>query len=209
MIKTQGLKHNYGGDREIVFPDISCGPSDKLMILGNSGTGKTTLLHILGGMLSPTHGTVSVDGQNIYSLAKSQLDKQRGQKIGVIFQQSHFIESLSVYENIALSLKLCGKDSDKSRIEDLLDGLNIFHKRDRKTSQLSQGEKQRVAIARALIKNPALVLADEPTSALDDTNCEEVLNLLSEQAKERNAALILVTHDNRLKDFFEQKIILS
>ena len=209
MIKTQGLKHNYGGDQEIVFPDISCGPSDKLMILGKSGTGKTTLLHILGGMLSPTHGTVSVDDKNIYSLAKSQLDKQRGQNIGIIFQQSHFIESLTVYENIALSLKLCGKESEKDRIEDILNALNIFHKKDNNTSQLSQGEKQRVAIARALIKNPAMVLADEPTSALDDTNCEEVLNLLSEQAKERNAALILVTHDNRLKDFFEQKIILS
>jgi putative ABC transport system ATP-binding protein len=209
MIKTQGLKHNYNGDEEIVFPDISCGPSDKLMILGNSGTGKTTLLHILGGLLAPTHGTVTVDDQNIYSLAKSQLDKQRGQNIGIIFQQSHFIESLSVYENIALSLKLCGKASDKQRIEDLLNALNIYHKRNSSTNQLSQGEKQRVAIARALIKNPALVLADEPTSALDDANCEEVLNLLSEQAKEREAALILVTHDNRLKDFFEQKIILS
>lgn len=209
MIKTEGLKHSYSGEHEIVFPDISCMPSDKLMILGKSGTGKTTLLHILGGMLYPSKGTVNIGGQNMYTLAKSKLDKERGQNIGVIFQQSHFIESLTVKENIQLSLKLCEKSSDDERIHELLNALNIFHKKDNKTSQLSQGEKQRVAIARALIKNPALVLADEPTSALDDSNCEEVLNLLTEQSKERNATLILVTHDNRLKDYFEQKIILS
>ena len=209
MIKTEGLKHNYGSGQDIVFPDINCGPSEKLMILGKSGTGKTTLLHILGGMLSPTHGSVKINDQDIYQLGKSDLDNQRGQNIGIIFQQSHFIESLSVNENISLSLKLCGKEVNQQTIDDLLSSLNIIHKKDSRTNQLSQGEKQRVAIARALIKNPSLVLADEPTSALDDVNCEEVLQLLSTQAKERNAALILVTHDNRLKEFFEQKIILS
>jgi len=209
MIETRNIIHNYPGGPEMIFPDISCSASEKLMILGQSGMGKTTLLHILGGMLKPKNGSVVIDGQNIYDQNASSLDAQRGKNIGVIFQQAHFIKSLSVIENINLAIKLSGQKESNERINYLLESLNIAHKKNAYPENLSQGEKQRVAIARALAKNPKVVLADEPTSALDDKNCEEVLQLLQTQAEKSNAALLLVTHDNRLKDMFTNKIILS
>lgn len=209
MIETRNITHQYEGGPEMIFPDLTCGPSEKLMILGQSGKGKTTLLHILGGMLKPKSGNVLINNQDIYQSSAQNLDRERGKNIGIIFQQAHFIKSLNVYENIQLSLKLSGHDMSEDRIMLLLNTLNIAHKRKKFPENLSQGEKQRVAIARALAKNPKVLLADEPTSALDDKNCEEVLNLLQSQAEKSGAALLVVTHDNRLTDMITNKIILS
>ena len=138
----------------------------------------------------------------------SSLDKFRGQNIGIIFQTAHFVKALTVQENLILAQQLSGKKTDKQLIVNVLKTLNLEHKLKSKTSELSVGEQQRVAIARALVNSPALILADEPTSALDDKNTDEVIQLLEKTASEANATLIIVTHDNRLKDYFKNQIQL-
>ncbi len=209
MISTNNLKYKYAGGTEIVFPDIHCAGNDILLILGTSGVGKTTLLHLLGGILTTQQGKVSIENTAIDELSGSAADIFRGKNIGIIFQQNHFVDALSVIENVILAQSLAGNKTDRNAAKSLLERLNIGHKADKSVRDLSQGEKQRVAIARALINQPKVILADEPTSALDDVNCDEVLKLLQEQAKVVGSALIVVTHDTRLKDKINNQVILE
>ena len=209
MISTNNLTYTYSGSHHLVFPDIHCDAKDILLILGTSGVGKTTLLHLLSGLLTIQQGCVKIEGTEINKLRPSQLDTFRGRNVGIIFQQNHFVEALNVIENVILAQSLAGNKIDKKAVRVLLDRLNIGHKTYSSIRDLSQGEKQRVAIARALINHPKLILADEPTSALDDKNCSEVLSLLQEQASAAGSALIIVTHDNRLKDIISNRVILT
>ena len=188
---------------------MECLANDQLLILGQSGVGKSTLLHLLGGLMPPTGGSINIAETNISGLSGRRMDSFRGNNIGIIFQQNHFIAALSVIDNLLLAQSLSGKPKNKKRCQDLLDRLNIGNKSSQYTNSLSQGERQRVAIARSMINNPKLILADEPTSALDDDNCQEVLNMLREQAADEGAALIIVTHDGRLKDNVSNQIILQ
>jgi ABC-type lipoprotein export system ATPase subunit len=207
MLITNQLQFQYSNHRTFTFPNIQCEKGEQLLLLGASGVGKTTLLHLLGGLLRPTNGEVSINGQNLAVLKGTQLDHFRGRNIGIIFQQPHFLRALTVLENIILAQQLAGLKVDKSLIYSFLDHLNMGHQRDVKTDRLSVGEQQRVGIIRALINRPAVVLADEPTSALDDANCQEVIRLLNTCASD--AALIIVTHDARLKSDFKNQIILN
>ena len=178
------------------------------MIIGRSGSGKTTLLHLLSGLRSPSTGKIDILGSTITEMSQSELDKFRGKNIGMIFQVPHFIKAITVLENLTLAQSLAGADINAQKAKGILDQLNIASKVSQKTSQLSVGEQQRVAIARALINSPKIIFADEPTSALDDHNTEQVINLLKEQADQQNATLIVVTHDQRLKDNFQRSIEL-
>ncbi len=209
MINTHNLSFQYDTGSLISFPDIKCESGDMMLILGQSGAGKTTLLHLLSGLIRAKSGTVTIADQDLSKLSDKQLDHFRGQHIGVIFQKFHFIKSLNVLENLTIAQKLAGKPIDENRCKELLENLQIGHKVYSNINELSQGETQRVAIARALVNNPAVILADEPTSALDDANCQAVLDLLSTQAKQSGAALVIVTHDNRLKDMIDNKITIS
>lgn len=209
MIYTQNLSYKYPGGKEIVFPDMRCESKEILLVLGRSGVGKTTLLHLLGGLLSVQKGEIYIDGTKLSSLGGSSLDAYRGKNIGIVFQQNHFIESIPVIENITIAQTLSGNKIDTSKAKEILNRLNMTDKANKFVNNLSQGEKQRVAIARALINNPKLILADEPTSALDDVNAMEVIKLLQEQAIQSEAALIIVTHDTRLKDIISNQVILS
>jgi ABC-type lipoprotein export system ATPase subunit len=209
MIAVNNIKYNYSGSNSIEFPDFSFNQGEHVLILGQSGCGKTTLLHLICGILKPKSGTVTIDGQNLANLSGAQLDKFRGKKIGIIFQTPHFADALTVKENLNLTQYLAGRPKNDAEIKSILEDLSISHKLKSSVKALSQGEKQRVTIARALINNPTLILADEPTSALDDKNCEAVVNLLKSQAQKQNATLLIVTHDNRLNQMFNQKLILS
>ena len=140
-------------------------------------------------------------------MSSHQLDRFRKNNIGIVFQRSHFVNSLTVKENLQLAQYIANK-KDNNRIESILKKLNIFDKSNKKTNQLSQGEKQRASIALAIVNSPKLILADEPTSSLDDTNCSKVIKLLKKQATDFGAQLIVITHDSRLKKHFKKSIEL-
>lgn len=209
IIQTSNLSYSFSKGPNLTFPDIHAEAKSELLILGGSGTGKTTLLHLLAGLRKPSSGNVTVNGTKLGSLNGASLDRFRGKHIGVVFQTSHFVQSLSVIENVMLAPYFSGNKIAKSTAEQVLDRLNILSKKNKKTSDLSVGEQQRVAIARALLNSPSLILADEPTSALDDVNAKEVLNLLREHTHALNAALLVVTHDNRLKEEVKHHLELT
>ncbi len=208
MLKTHSLHFAYNKKAGFRFPDIELDAGDNLLVLGESGIGKTTLLHLIAGLLSPDSGKVELMGTVLHELPSTKLDRFRGRHIGLVFQRPHFIQALSLEENLALVQYLAGKKRDKARIEEVLEGLGIGHKLREKPHNLSQGEQQRAAIALAVINSPQLILADEPTSSLDDKNCERVSELLREQATATGAQLMIITHDHRLKDQFRNTLTL-
>ncbi len=208
MLEAKDITFSYDQHNSFSFPDFTCNEGEKKLILGGSGTGKTTYLHLLTGLLRPKSGSIQLDGTDIATLGGRQLDQFRGKNIGLVFQTAHFISALTVKENLKVPLWLGAKKADEKRIVELLERLQIGHKLNSKIKHLSIGERQRVSIARALIHQPKIIFADEPTSALDDTNTEHVVGLLEEQAAQEGAALVIVTHDNRLKNLYKDIVEL-
>ena len=206
MLETKNLRFKYDDDSVLSFPDIKTS-KENLLILGASGVGKTTFLHLLSGLLKPLEGEIDLIGTPISKLTMSEMDRFRGKNIGIVFQKPHFINSLTVKENLQLA-QYISKKIDKTRINSLLESLGIEDKANKKTLNLSQGEKQRVAIALAIVNSPKLILADEPTSSLDDLNCDKVISLLKDQAAKYKAKLIIITHDYRLKKHFKNTLSL-
>ena len=207
MIKTKGVEFNYDNQVFFKFQDIDLKSSENLLIIGSSGIGKTTLLHLLAGLLESSSGSIKLFEKELSDLSSHQLDKFRKNNIGIVFQRPHFVNSLTVKENLQLAQYIANK-KDNNRIENILKNLNILDKSDKKTNQLSQGEKQRASIALAIVNSPKLILADEPTSSLDDVNCDNVIKLLKKQATDFGAQLIVITHDSRLKKHFKNSIEL-
>ena len=203
MISTQNLSYSYSNASPLRFPDINLENKDNLLVLGNSGRGKTTFLHLLAGLLLPSKGEIIVDNTNIVKLSNRKLDRFRGTHIGLIFQKPYFVKALTVKENLLITQKLAGEKADEEKIESILNQLNILNKALKLPAELSVGEQQRASIARAIINKPSVILADEPTSALDDENAAIVSGLLKKHAETNDANLIVVTHDNRLKSGFQ------
>ena len=150
-----------------------------------------------------------INGQNLYMLSGSNLDKFRAQNLGFIFQEAHLLRNLTVSENIKLAQTLAGLPVEENKITFLLEKLQLSGYENRKPNELSRGQVQRVAIARALINQPALLIADEPTAALDDKNTYLVVELLKELANDQGSTLLISTHDKRLKDEFTNNYILD
>ena len=159
--------------------------------------------------MKPTAGKVIINETDIFSMNPKELDAFRGKNIGIVFQKSHFMEALTVEENLAFCRKLAGLDSNKNRITEVLNRLAIPHKAKKYPSDLSQGEQQRLSIARAIISAPAVLLAAEPSSALEDENCMKVIELLNDQVTYEKCSLIIVTHDHRISQQFPNQIKLS
>ncbi len=208
MLQASALEYTYPQGPSFAFPDLSVAKEEVLLLLGNSGSGKTTLLHLLAGLMRPSTGRVNVNSTDLSTLSGTAMDAFRGKNIGLVFQQPLFIRSVNVMENLQLARTLAGLHADEARARQLLSELGIADKSVQMPQSLSIGERQRVSIARALMTSPGLLLADEPTSALDDVNCHRVAELLHESSQRHGAALVIVTHDRRLKDRFTNSVEL-
>jgi ABC-type lipoprotein export system ATPase subunit len=200
MLQARNLHFSYNKTTSFQFPDMEVKSGEILLITGKSGKGKTTLLHLLGGILKPNNGEININNTTISHLTESKLDAFRGSSIGIVFQKSHFVASLSILENLKLASWLAYKSENEEVAKETLIRLGLESELYKKPSELSIGQQQRANIARAIINNPKLILADEPTSSLDDENTEIVFHLLKESALKCGAALVIVTHDQRLKD---------
>ena len=154
MISTQNLQFSYNSKQNFSFPDLKCESGNTLLITGNSGKGKTTLLHLLGGLLTPTSGTIQIDETEISNLSSSKLDAFRGKNIGMVLQKSYFVEALSVLDNVVLASWLATGKKAKEKAIQLLTQLDLENQMHKLPAQLSIGQQQRVNIARALINNP-------------------------------------------------------
>lgn len=198
MIEVKNLTKQFQNETAINYSDITFENGKSYMLLGASGCGKSTLLNIIAGVLSPTSGSIIIDGSDMTSKSQKEKDKFRIQKIGYIFQDFKLINDMSVMDNINI-LRLEGVDT--SRAPEILKTLGIYEKRNAKIKHLSGGQKQRVAIARAIVKMPDIILADEPTGNLNFEVGEEVIKALSEISSGKT--LIAVTHDERLAKYFD------
>ena len=204
MIEIKDLGKQFQNETEIDYLDIKFETGRSYMLLGASGCGKSTLLNMIAGIISPTRGSILIDGVNMSEATQKQKDKFRIEKIGYIFQDFKLITDMTVADNIGI-LRLEGVDI--SKMDEMLKALDIFEKKNAKIKHLSGGQKQRVAIARALVKHPDIILADEPTGNLNFTIGEQVIRKLIEVSKGKT--LIAVTHDDRLCKYFDYVIDMN
>ncbi len=193
LLRCEEVSHSFDYP---LFSNVSLSLNQKesIAILGISGSGKSSLLHILSTLLVPNHGKVYIDGKNIYELDENKLLFLRRNDVGVIFQSHYLFNGFSAYENIELSSVLTGKKIDN----ELLGILNIDNVLNKKVTELSGGQQQRVSIARVLVKKPKIIFADEPTGNLDRKSAEDVIDTIFRYIYEQNSALFLVTHDEEL-----------
>ena len=176
--------------------DVARGQS--VAIVGPSGSGKTSLLMVLAGLERATSGEVNIAGHDFQSLGEDELARVRGETIGIVFQSFHLVPTMTALENVALPLEFAGRSNADRIARDRLDEVGLTHRLDHYPAQLSGGEQQRVALARALSIEPTLLLADEPTGNLDGRTGRGVVDLLFKLKEDRDATLILVTHDEKL-----------
>ena len=184
--------------------DINIRKGEFTAIIGKSGSGKLTLLRILGSMDRPDEGKVYIDDIDISELNDRQLSKLRREKIGYVYQNYSLIPEYTAYENIALPVILDNQDVDEDEINELLVSLQIEHCRNKFPDQMSGGEQQRTAIARALIMHPAVVYADEPTGNLDAESAENVAAMLSLAASKYKQTIVMVTHDKQMAEYADR-----
>jgi putative ABC transport system ATP-binding protein len=204
-IDARGLSKSYriGRTKQQVLKnvDFTAYHGQVTMVMGPSGSGKSTLIAALSGLMKPDEGEVKALGEPLWSKSRSKIDRFRLDHCGFIFQGFNLFPSLNATQQVTQVLKYCGLPKKRSlevAIE-TLESVGLGQRLRQRPAELSGGEKQRVAIARALAKSPALIFADEPTSALDSTNGQVVIKLLHQAARERGAAIIVVTHDPRLE----------
>ena len=176
--------------------DLSVANGETLAIVGPSGSGKTTLLVLLAGLEQPHSGTISLDGITLNSLDADALADIRRDRLGIIFQSFHLVQSLTALANVALPLEISGQKNAQQRAREMLDKVGLAQRQSHYPSQLSGGEQQRVAIARALVHAPKLVLADEPTGNLDVATGATIIDLLFDLNADAGSTLVLVTHDD-------------
>lgn len=216
LVQVRGVSKHFGeGEARVdALMDVSLDvhPGEVVALLGPSGSGKTTLLNVIGCIIDPSEGTIALDGETVYERRwlRTDLRRLRLDKIGFIFQFHNLLPFLDATDNVAIVLELTGADHAvaRRRAIELLDYLEVGHRKASFPAKLSGGEAQRVAIARALANNPRIILADEPTAALDSKRAGIVMDLLRKLAVEQNAAIIAVTHDDKIFDRFDRMFML-
>ncbi len=208
MIRLYHVSKRYGDMPALNDVSLHVAKGEFCYVTGPSGAGKSTMLKLLYGAMRPSSGKLLVGGLDVGRMKRRDLPRLR-RNMGIVFQTAHFVRSLTVGENLALARSLAGCPADDDVVKGLLEDLGLAHKLGARVDALSVGEQQRVSIARAVVHGPGLILADEPTSALDDQNTDAVLSLLRRQAERTGAALLIVTHDQRLKDRMSDRVELN
>jgi len=208
-VKDLCFIRNDGDNKQSILNklDLTVPAAQHLALLGDSGSGKTTFLHILAGLLQADSGSVSVNNQELSSLNERELALYR-RKIGLIFQHYQLLDCLTVKQNILFQHKLNCPGEAASEFDHLVIELGLQNKLNVLPHQLSGGEQQRVGIARALLNKPQIIFADEPTGNLDQKRSHQVVKLLTELCSERQINLVMVTHSHQLTDYFEQVKVL-
>ena len=208
MISTRQLAYCYAGGPALAFADTDVPEGGVLLLGGASGSGKSTWLALVAGLLSPASGQLKVAGQALGAgangLKNAARDAWRARTIGFLPQKLHLSTALSVHGNLALAQRAAGQLQDDARIAQALTALGVQALASRKPAQLSGGQAQRVALARAVLLGPRLILADEPTASLDDEAALASLALLQTTARTHGATLVIATHDSRVSKFFAE-----
>ncbi len=207
ILSAAGLSKSYGSNK-INFPELAFESGEKYLVYGKSGVGKSTLIKILSGILLPDHGDLKIKGENLLKKSESERDAFRGKYMGLAFQNFEFISSLNAIENLKLAAKASGLTFDKNRVLDLSQRLSIQDKLNQSPYSMSFGEQQRLNFLRAIQHQPDLVFADEPTAFLDDDSAHDLIEVLNELTRASNSTLVVVSHDQRLKQEFIHKIAL-
>ena len=200
LFKIKNLEYQKDNKKILSNLNFNIEEGKHLLILGSSGSGKTSLLNLMSGLLKPTKGEIFFEDHKYSSLLEGEIDKIRATNFGFIFQKLHLIGHLNVKQNI----DLIKNKIDSKKVEKLIFELGLMQKTQQMASELSVGEAQRVAIARALANNPKVIFADEPTSSLDDQNTQKVIELILDQTKQTKSTLIVSTHDKRIKKYFSK-----
>ena len=183
--------------------EFRLGPGEQLALRGESGSGKTTFLNLVAGILAPDSGVVTIDGVEMTALREAGRDRLRAEKLGYIFQTFNLLQGFTVLENVLLGMSFGPRGADRAHAREMLGRVGLGHRLNHYPRQLSTGQQQRVAVARALVNHPRLVLADEPTGNLDRRNAQDALALIREVCREQGAALLLVSHDEDVLGRFE------
>lgn len=213
VLQLKDVRKTYGYDENKInaVDDVSLSIEEGsfVAIVGKSGSGKSSLLHVMGGLCKPTRGKVLLEGQDLYEMSDDKLSRYRRRRMGFVFQFYNLISSLNVIENIVLPIHLDHLKEDQDYIDELLELLDLKEKKTAFVKELSGGQQQRVAIARALAMKPALILADEPTGNLDAKSSKEVVELLKLSQRKYKQTLILVTHDEMIASQADRIITIA
>jgi len=186
------------------IPEFHVAAAEQMVLVGRSGCGKTTLLHVIAGIGRPDSGKVRVDDWEITLFSEAECDRFRAERIGYVFQTFNLLPGFSAVENVLLAMRFAGRRPDKPRARKLLQRVGLGHRMTHKPAMMSVGEKQRVAVARALANKPKLLLADEPTANVDSGHQQQVLDLIRETCAEESVSLVLVTHSPEVAGQFER-----
>lgn len=208
VLRTEDLAVGRDGRTIAVLEDTVLGEGEAALLLGPSGSGKSTALFTLAGLLAPVGGAVRLDGEAVGDPASSAGSRLRGRRIGMVFQDMHLLSGLSVLDNLLLAPFAVGVRPDRRAALRRLAELGLGPLALRRAETLSRGEAQRAAIARAMLLEPRLILADEPTASLDDANAARVASVLLDAARTTGAALVVATHDQRLKALIPGRLTL-
>ncbi|MCL4482481.1 MAG: ABC transporter ATP-binding protein [Bacteroidetes bacterium] len=211
MLEANLITKSYGTLRVLKGVSLTVAPHEIVSVVGASGAGKTTLLQILGSLIQPDSGKVTIHGNDLFSLGEKELSRFRNREIGFVFQFHHLLPEFTAFENVCIPGYIAGtkKTEVEKRAHELLQILDLRPRETHKPSELSGGEKQRVAIARALINDPSVILADEPSGNLDSQNQEELYRLFFSLRGKFGHTFVIVTHDDHFAGMTDRMIRLQ